>query len=82
MAKCVTNITCIAQVTFKFARHCQKIEGDLKMREAKPPLVIVLNIFLHFTHMYANSLTLFYVLENDRRSVETSFFIRDFYCVK
>ena len=24
----------------------------------------------------------FYLLENDRRSVETSFLIRDFYCVK
>ena len=30
--------------------------------------------------VYANSFN-FYLLENDRRSVETSFFIRDFYCV-
>ena len=44
--------------------------------------LIVLNILLHLTHIYANSLNFFYLLENDQRSIETSFFIRDFYCVK
>ena len=45
--------------------------------------IVVLNIFLHLTHIYANSFNyFFYLLENDRRSVETSFFIRDFYRVK
>ena len=51
-------------------------------------------IFLHFQTFY-KFLTYFYtsqiyvlilltssLLENDRRSVETSFLIRDFYCVK
>ena len=40
---------------------------------------IVLNISLHLTHIYMLILLTFYVLENDRKSVETSFFIRDFY---
>ena len=30
-------------------------------------------MFLHLTHVYANSFTFFYLLENDRRSVESRF---------
>ena len=42
---------------------------------------IVLNIF-YTLHIYMLILLTFYLLENDRRSVETSFFISDFNCVR
>ena len=43
---------------------------------------VALNIFLHLTNICANSFNFFDLLETDRRSVETLFFIRDFYCEK
>ena len=48
-----------------------------------PNIFIVLNIFLHLTHIYVYSFNFFfYLLKNYRKLVETLLFIRDFYCVK
>ena len=38
--------------------------------------------YFYTLHIYVLILWTSYLLENDRRSVETSFLIRDFYCVK
>ena len=38
--------------------------------------------YFYTLHIYMLILLTSYLLENDRRSAETSFLIRDFYCVK